>query len=119
MRPASPETGKRAVTKYRPVRCENGYTLLEILLVTGKTHQIRAHMQAVGHPVVGDRKYGDERENRRFREDFALSNQFLHAGRIIWRRPEGTLGYLAGKEMTAPLPKTLQAVCGGIFGGET
>ena len=76
-------------------------------------------MQAIGHPVVGDRKYGDEKENRRFREDFALSNQFLHAGRIIWRRPEGALDYLAGKEMTAPLPKTLQTVCGGIFGGET
>lgn len=119
VRPAGPETGRRAVTKYRPVRCEKGYTLLEILLVTGKTHQIRAHMQAIGHPVIGDRKYGDEKENRRFREDFALSNQFLHAGRIIWRKPEGALGYLAGKEMTAPLPKTLQAVCGGIFGGET
>lgn len=116
VRPAG--AGVRAVTKYRPLRCEKGYTLLEALLVTGKPHQIRAHMQAIGHPVVGDRKYGEERVNRLFRETFALSNQFLHAGRIVWRRPEGALGYLAGKEMTAPLPKPLQAVHDGIFGRE-
>lgn len=113
---AGANRGVRATTKYRPVRCENGYTLLEILLVTGKTHQIRAHMQAIGHPIIGDRKYGDETENRKFREIAALSNQFLHAEKIVWRRPEGFLCYLAGKEMSAPLPKTLQAVCESIFG---
>lgn len=118
VRPVDAGDGVRAVTKYRPLCCGNGYTLLEILLVTGKTHQIRAHMQAIGHPVVGDRKYGEEKINAEFRKAFALSNQFLHAGRVVWRRPENALGYLAGKEMTSPLPKTLQAVCNGIFGGE-
>ena len=109
-------SGMRSVTKYRPLAYANGYTLLEILLVTGKTHQIRAHMQSIGHPVAGDRKYGSEQSNRMFREQYALSNQFLHALRVEWKDPAGELGYLKGREMTAPLPKVLQEICDGLFG---
>lgn len=112
------ESGKQAMTKYRPLAHAKGYTLLEIQLITGKTHQIRAHLQSIGHPVVGDRKYGAEPSNRRFREEYALSHQFLHALRVEWKEKDGPLGYLYGKEMTAPLPKTLQAICDGLFGGD-
>lgn len=108
--------GSRTMTKYRPLVHAKGYTLLEIQLITGKTHQIRAHMQSIGHPVVGDRKYGSEQSNRKFREAYALSNQFLHALRVEWKEKEGPLGYLYGKEMTAPLPKTLQEICDELFG---
>ena len=82
------------MTKYRPVRCENGYTLLEILLVTGKTHQIRAHMQAVGHPVVGDTVYGYKKQK------FKLNGQLLHAFRLTLTHPT------SGEDITfeAPLP---------------
>ena len=92
-------SGARTMTKYRPL-----------------AHQIRAHMQAIGHPVAGDRKYGSEATNRKFREEYALSNQFLHALRVEWKEQEGPLGYLYGKEMTAPLPKQLQEICDGLFG---
>lgn len=109
-------SGARTMTKYRPLAHAKGYTLLEIQLITGKTHQIRAHMQAIGHPVAGDRKYGSEATNRKFREEYALSNQFLHALRVEWKEQEGPLGYLYGKEMTAPLPKQLQEICDGLFG---
>lgn len=109
-------SGAKTMTKYRPLACAKGYTLLEIQLLTGKTHQIRAHMQAIGHPVAGDRKYGSEAANRRLREEYALSNQFLHAYRVEWKEGEGPLGYLCGREMTAPLPKQLQEICDGLFG---
>lgn len=109
-------SGKKTMTKYRPLACAKGYTLLEIHLITGKTHQIRAHMQSIGHPVVGDRKYGSEHSNQKFREEYALSNQFLHAIRVEWKEKDGPLGYLYGKEMTAPLPKILQEICDGLFG---
>ena len=108
--------GARTLTKFRPIAHAKGYTLLEIHLITGKTHQIRAHMQSIGHPVVGDRKYGSEHSNEKFRREYALSNQFLHALRVEWKEKEGFLGYLYGKEMTAPLPKTLQNICDGLFG---
>ena len=109
-------SGKKTMTKYRPLACAKGYTLLEIHLITGKTHQIRAHMQSIGHPVVGDRKYGSEHSNQKFRGEYSLSNQFLHAIRVEWKEKDGPLGYLYGKEMTAPLPKTLQEICDGLFG---
>jgi len=108
--------GAKTMTKYRPIAHAKGYTLLEIHLITGKTHQIRAHMQSIGHPVVGDRKYGAEHSNEKFRKEYALSNQFLHALRVEWKEKEGPLGYLYGKEMTAPLPETLQKICDGLFG---
>ncbi len=108
--------GARTLTKFRPIAHAKGYTLLEIHLITGKTHQIRAHMQSIGHPVIGDRKYGSEHSNEKFRREYALSNQFLHALRVEWKEKEGFLGYLYGKEMTAPLPKTLQNICDGLFG---
>ena len=108
--------GKTAVTHYKVLERFGYTTLVQCVLETGRTHQIRAHMQAIGHPVAGDRKYGSEATNRKFREEYALSNQFLHALRVEWKEQEGPLGYLYGKEMTAPLPKQLQEICDGLFG---
>ena len=50
-------------TGVKPLVCKNGLTLVEIHLVTGKTHQIRLHLSTIGHPILGDMKYGDERIN--------------------------------------------------------
>ncbi len=108
--------GKESITRYRPLAYQNGYTLLEIHLITGKTHQIRAHMQAMGHPVVGDRKYGDAGVNQEFRQNFGLSNQFLHGARLVFSNTDGTLRYLKGKTLIAPLPKVFQQIVADIFG---
>lgn len=62
-----PEPGtKTAVTLYRTLAVRNGLSLLECELITGRTHQIRAQLAAAGHPLLGDGKYGSERENRKF-----------------------------------------------------
>ncbi len=65
----------------RPLAVSGGYTLLEVNLITGKTHQIRAHLAGIGHPLIGDAKYGDPKVNRYFRERFNLQFQLLHAYR--------------------------------------
>lgn len=108
--------GKQSITRYRPLAYSKGYTLLEIYLVTGKTHQIRAHMQAMGHPVVGDRKYGDPKVNQEFRQQYGLANQFLHGARLVFSDTSGSLAYLKGIRLLAPLPKVFQEIAEDIFG---
>lgn len=74
-------------TAYRPVQRKNGYTELEVHLITGRSHQIRAHLASLGHPIVGDAKYGDARINDTFRRKAGIRSQLLHACRMVW--PDG------------------------------
>lgn len=73
-------------TEYRPVQILNGYTELEVHLITGRSHQIRAHLASVGHPIVGDIKYGKKSVNDRFRREAGVTSQLLHAYRMVFPR---------------------------------
>ena len=64
-------------TEYRPVSSGEGVTLLEVHLITGKTHQIRAHLAAEGHPIAGDYKYGDRAFNEKLKKEYGLSSSFI------------------------------------------
>ena len=97
--------GVRIVTSYRPLAEGEGVTLLEVKLVTGKSHQIRAHFASVGHPVIGDPKYGDKSRNAQDRKRYGLTGQFLHALRIVFCRMRQPLSYLNGSEIKAALPE--------------
>lgn len=99
---------KKIVTKYQSISTTENMTLLQIDLVTGRSHQIRAQMQKAGHCIAGDRKYGDKHWNRQFPKE--LTNQFLHAYRMVWQQEKGALAYLMGKEWIAPLPENLQNI---------
>ncbi|MCD8150445.1 MAG: RluA family pseudouridine synthase [Clostridiales bacterium] len=72
----------RIETAYRPLAHFGNATLLEIHLVTGKSHQIRAHLASVGHPILGDPKYGDPAGNRKLREKTGIKRQLLQACRV-------------------------------------
>ena len=69
-------------TEYDPVERFGEFTLLEVHLITGRSHQIRAHLASMGHPVVGDPKYGDEKINRIFENKANVTRQLLHAYRV-------------------------------------
>jgi len=88
--------GHEARTEYQVVRYIDGYTLLEVRPETGRTHQIRVHLAAIGFPVVGDATYGVKSTH--------LSRQFLHACRLGFKLP--STGEYA--EFTSPLPPDLE-----------
>jgi 23S rRNA pseudouridine1911/1915/1917 synthase len=91
--------GREAVTHLRRLEELGRFSLLEARLETGRTHQIRVHLESVGHPVVGDRVYG------RRPERLGLDRQFLHAARLAFPHPE------TGEpvEVESPLPADLRA----------
>lgn len=67
-------------TEFIPISTKNGNTLLKIKLITGKSHQIRAHLKHLGYPMAGDVKYGNKSYNSYMRDKYKLKNQLLHAG---------------------------------------
>ena len=88
-------------TEYRPIASANGYTELEVHLITGRSHQIRAHLASIGHPIIGDTKYGSAKVNETFGRDCRLKSQLLHAYRIKFED---------GREVIAPTPKAYDKV---------
>lgn len=97
-------------TEYKPLFCNGKVTLLEVHLITGRTHQIRAHLSSIGHPVIGDYKYGNRKTNQIFQEKYGLKSQFLHAYRIEMPVLEGELHGLSEKQIIAPLPKQFECI---------
>ncbi|HEY7525100.1 MAG TPA: RluA family pseudouridine synthase [Candidatus Limnocylindrales bacterium] len=102
--------GRPAVTGYRVRERLAGWTLLELDLVTGRTHQIRVHLDAIGHPVAGDPVYGTGTSRR---GPNGLDRLFLHAWRLELVSP--SRADLIRAE--APLPDVLEAVLDGLRGG--
>ena len=88
--------GKEARTEYRVIKYIDNYTLLDVMPETGRTHQIRVHLSAIGYPVVGDKVYGVKSSY--------LSRQFIHASRLGFKLPS-TGKYI---EFTSELPRDLE-----------
>ncbi len=96
---------KSALSKVTPIKHYSKYTLVEVNLVTGRTHQIRVHLSSIGYPIVGDGKYGNFELNRIFKEQYRFENQFLHAKSIEFKEIKGPLSYLSGRVFSSSLPK--------------
>ena len=95
-------------TAWEPIATSRRATLLQIELITGKTHQIRAHLASIGHPILGDSKYGEHAAHPETRT-FHVRRQMLHAARMEFPA-DSTLPALSGKHITAPVPADFQKV---------
>lgn len=93
-------------TEYEPLCVTEEFTLLKVKLFTGKSHQIRAHLQSMGHPIIGDGKYGDVQVNKRLRKEYRLRHHVLHSWQLVFpvlEEPE--FAGISGKTIEAPVPE--------------
>jgi 23S rRNA pseudouridine955/2504/2580 synthase len=108
-------------TAIHPISYDNdkNSSYLEVQLFTGKTHQIRSHLSSIGHPIIGDAKYGDAEANKYYRNKYGLKYQLLHAYRIEFPEkfhddmPEKyreKYAYLQGRVLTADIPDIFKKI---------
>src|SRR5690606_35191222 len=101
--------GDRSVTartRYRRLAVLAGHSLLRVLPEEGRTHQIRRHLRSIGHPVLGDERYGHQPSNRHFFEKYGLDRTFLHCVRLELTHPHSGASLI----LESPLPGDLRSV---------
>ncbi|GMG95856.1 RluA family pseudouridine synthase [Tepidimicrobium xylanilyticum] len=110
------EDSKKITTGIKVIAFSPPYTLLEVQLITGRTHQIRAHLASIGNPIIGDVKYGSKRTNEYFMKKYGLNCQLLHSNKIKFNEIGEPLSYLNDREFTAEPGKKFTQIERELFG---
>jgi len=109
------DSSKKIETSFKVIKNNEEYTLLEVELLTGRTHQIRAQLSEIGYPILGDRKYGVYKINSKFEHIYGLKHQLLHAYKIVFNGLEGELSYLNDKEFQTTEPEIFLRIEKDLF----
>jgi len=108
--------GLEMETIVRPLQQVGKHTLVEVEIITGRTHQIRAHLAKAGYPIIGDAKYGNKRVNEMMKGKFHLTTQLLHAYKLQFQQCTGDFAYLNNLVITSELPEDFQRIKMDLFG---
>lgn len=101
---------KEISMEIKTLESDGAFSLLEIDLITGRSHQIRAHLSHLGNPIIGDYKYGDRALNSHFFNKYGLDYQFLYAYKLNFKNTDGKLEYLKNKIITQALPPIFKKI---------
>lgn len=104
------KNGQLIETEYEPLGFGEKVTLLKVKLLTGRAHQIRAHLASLQHPVIGDFKYGNREINQYYKEHYGLKYQLLHSWKISFPEMNKGCNSLSGKTITAQVPEIFQKI---------
>jgi len=106
---------KRIAMEVKTVETNGAYSLVEVNLITGRSHQIRAHLAYLGAPIIGDNKYGDKQLNSFFENKYGLNYQYLYAYKLNFRKIKGKLEYLDNKTIAVALPPLFKKIKQDVF----
>lgn len=106
---------KKIAMEIATVETNGAYSLIDVNLITGRSHQIRAHLAHLGNPIIGDNKYGDKRLNSFFENKYGLNYQYLYAYKLNFRNINGKLNYLKNKTVAVALPPMLKKIKQDVF----
>jgi 23S rRNA pseudouridine955/2504/2580 synthase len=106
---------KEISMEVKTVQSNGAFSLLEIDLITGRSHQIRAHLSHLGNSIIGDSKYGNKKMNSFFENKFGLTYQFLYAYKLIFRGGEDKFEYLKNKTIAEALPPMFKKIKKDVF----
>lgn len=91
------------------------FSLIELELITGRSHQLRAHLSYLGNSIIGDNKYGDKKINSFFYNKYGLDYQYLYAYKLVFKDCEGKLEYMNNKTITGSQPPIFKKIRNDVF----
>ncbi|WP_032120818.1 RluA family pseudouridine synthase [Clostridium amazonitimonense] len=109
-----PDTKKIAM-EVKTIQSNGAFSFIEIDLLTGRSHQLRAHLSFLGNPIIGDVKYGDKKLNSFFNNKFGLDYQFLYAYKVIFKDCPESLSYMVNKTIAETLPPIFKKIKSDVF----
>ncbi len=113
---SEPGEGRQVIRmETRTIESNGLYSYLELNLITGRSHQLRAHLAHMGNPIIGDRKYGDRTVNEWFDNKYTLKFQFLYAYKVTFTQTDDFLSYLQNKVITVKLPPLFRHIKTDVF----
>lgn len=106
---------KKISMEVKTLQSDGLYSFVDIDLVTGRSHQLRAHLAHLGNPIIGDDKYGNKKLNSFFNNKYALNYQFLYAYKITFKNCSDKFAYMENKTIGESLPPIFKKIKNDVF----